>query len=120
MADDRQQPEIGKGLGFEAVVRSERRSNSPYRPPLRRLTVSMKMTLAAKIDAILKFSIVVSVVLASCSVGYYYLVHLPQRDVQFEPQRVHGSHGLSDLMPALRLLVQGPATREAHSASRAR
>jgi cell division septation protein DedD len=48
----------------------------------------MKMTMAAKIDAILKFSIVVSVVLASCSVGYYYLVHLPQRDVQFEPQRV--------------------------------
>jgi len=49
---------------------------------------SIKMTLASKIDAILKFSIVVSVVFASCSVGYYYLVHLPQRDVQFQPERV--------------------------------
>jgi len=45
----------------------------------------MKMTLASKIDAILKVSIVVSVVFVSCSVGYYYLVYLPQRD---EPQRV--------------------------------
>src|SRR4051812_16559192 len=48
----------------------------------------MKMTLASKIDGILKVSTVVSVVFASCSIGYYYLVHLPQRDVQFEPQRV--------------------------------
>ena len=48
----------------------------------------MKLTLAAKIDAILKLSIVASVLLASSSVGYYYLVHLPQRDVQFEPERV--------------------------------
>jgi hypothetical protein len=29
MADGRQQSEIGKGLGFEAVARSERRFNSP-------------------------------------------------------------------------------------------
>src|SRR5205823_6285546 len=49
---------------------------------------SQRITLAAKIDAILKRSIVVSVVFASCSAGYYYLVHLPQRDVRFEPQRV--------------------------------
>jgi hypothetical protein len=28
------------------------------------------------------------VLLASCGAGYYYLVYLPQRDVQFEPQRV--------------------------------
>src|SRR5437764_14716007 len=48
----------------------------------------MKMTLASKIDSSLKVSTVVSVVFASCSVGYYYLVHLPQRDVRFEPQRV--------------------------------
>ena len=47
----------------------------------------MKLTLAAKILTH-KFSIVVSVLLGSCSVGYYYLVYLPQRDVQFEPQRV--------------------------------
>jgi hypothetical protein len=43
---------------------------------------------AAKIGAILKFSIIGSVLLGSCSVGYYHLVYLPQRDVQFEPQRV--------------------------------
>ena len=29
MADGRRQPEIGKGLGFEAGARSERRFNSP-------------------------------------------------------------------------------------------
>jgi hypothetical protein len=46
----------------------------------------MKMTLASKIDGILKVSIVVSVVFASCSVGYYYLVHLPRRNVQIAPQ----------------------------------
>jgi hypothetical protein len=44
-----------------------------------------ELTLGGKIDAILKLSVVVSVLLASSSVGYYYLVHLPQRD---EPQRV--------------------------------
>jgi hypothetical protein len=50
-------------------------------------TASMKLTLAAKIDAILKRSIVASVLLASSGPGYYYLVYLPQRDVQFQPQR---------------------------------
>jgi len=48
----------------------------------------MRLTLAAKIDAILKLSIVASVLLASSSVGYHYLVYVPQRDAQFEPQRV--------------------------------
>jgi hypothetical protein len=48
----------------------------------------MRLTLAAKIDAILKLSIVVSVLFASSSVGYHYLVYVPQRDAQFEPQRV--------------------------------
>src|SRR6516165_4009128 len=47
----------------------------------------MKLTWEAKILT-LKFSIVASVLLGSCSVGYCYLVYLPQRDVQFEPQRV--------------------------------
>jgi hypothetical protein len=46
------------------------------------------LTLAAKIDAILKLSIVASLWMASSSVGYYYLVYLPHRDLQFEPQRV--------------------------------
>ncbi len=48
----------------------------------------MRLMLAAKIDAILKLSIVTSVLLASSSVGYHYLVYLPLRDAQFEPQRV--------------------------------
>jgi SPOR domain len=47
-----------------------------------------RLTLAGKIDAILKLSVVASVLLASSSVGYYYLVHLPHRDAQFEPERV--------------------------------
>jgi hypothetical protein len=47
----------------------------------------MKLTLAAELDPILK-SIVASVLLASCGIGYYYLVYLPQQDLQFEPQRV--------------------------------
>jgi hypothetical protein len=47
-----------------------------------------RSTLAGKIDAILKLSVVASVLLASSSVGYYYLVHLPHQDAQFEPERV--------------------------------
>jgi hypothetical protein len=50
-------------------------------------TTAKRLTLAGKIDAILKLSVVVSVLLASSSVGYYYLVHLPHRDAQFEPER---------------------------------
>jgi hypothetical protein len=46
------------------------------------------LTLARKIDAILKLSVVASVLLASSSVGYYYLVHLPHQEAQFEPERV--------------------------------
>ena len=51
-------------------------------------TTAKRLTLAGKIDAILKLSVVVSVLLASSSFGYYYLVHLPHRDAQFEPERV--------------------------------
>jgi hypothetical protein len=51
-------------------------------------TAAMRLTLAGKIDAILKLSVVAAVLLASSSVGYYYLVHLPHRDAQFEPERV--------------------------------
>ena len=43
-------------------------------------TTAKRLTLAGKIDAILKLSVVVSVLLASSSVGYYYLVHLPHRE----------------------------------------
>jgi hypothetical protein len=41
-----------------------------------------------KSDAILKRSVVASVMLASFPVGYYYLVHLPRQDAQLEPERV--------------------------------
>jgi hypothetical protein len=51
-------------------------------------TTAKRLTLAAKIDAILKLSVVISVLLASSSVGYYYLVHLPHRHAQFEPEQV--------------------------------
>jgi hypothetical protein len=51
-------------------------------------TAAMRSTLAGKIDAILKLSVVAAVLLASSSVGYYYLVHLPHRDAQFEPEQV--------------------------------
>jgi hypothetical protein len=44
--------------------------------------------LAGKIDAILKLTVVASMLFASSSVGYYYLVHLPRREAQFEPERV--------------------------------
>jgi hypothetical protein len=43
--------------------------------------------LAGKIDAVLKLSIVASVLFASSSVGYYYLSYLPHRDARFEPAR---------------------------------
>jgi len=47
-----------------------------------------RSTLAGKIDAVLKLSVVASVLLASSSVGYYYLVQLPHQGAQFEPERV--------------------------------
>jgi cell division septation protein DedD len=54
-------------------------------------------------DAFLKLSVVVSVLLASSSVGYYYLVHLPHRDAQFEPERV---------LERLRAVAQARAEQE--------
>jgi hypothetical protein len=51
-------------------------------------TAAKRLTSTAKNNAILKISIPASVLLASSVVGYYYLVYLPQREVQFEPQRV--------------------------------
>jgi hypothetical protein len=46
------------------------------------------LTLARKIDALLKRSVVASVFLASFPAGYYYLVHLPRQDAQLESERV--------------------------------
>ena len=42
--------------------------------------------MAIKIDAVLKVSIAASILLASSSVGFYYLAYLPHRDA--EPERV--------------------------------
>ncbi len=43
--------------------------------------------MATKLDALLKLSIIAGVLFASASVGYYFLVYLPQRDAQFDAQR---------------------------------
>jgi hypothetical protein len=59
--------------------------------------------LAGKIDAFLKLTVVASVLFVSSSVGYYYLVHLPHRDAQFEPERV---------LERLRAAAQKRAQRE--------
>jgi hypothetical protein len=59
--------------------------------------------LAGKIDAILKLSIVASVLFASSSVGYYYLSYLPHRDARFEPARA---------LEQLRAAAQKRAERE--------
>ena len=53
------------------------------KPPKR-----VRLKLARKIDAILKRSVVASVLGASSPVGYYYLVHLPRQDAQLEAERV--------------------------------
>jgi hypothetical protein len=58
------------------------------RPTSVEQTAAIRLTLARKTEAILKLSVVAAVLLASSSVGYYYLVHLPHRDAQFEPERV--------------------------------
>jgi hypothetical protein len=51
-------------------------------------TAANRLTLAAKNNPILSIIIVASVLSASSDVAYYYLVYLPQREIQFEPQRV--------------------------------
>jgi hypothetical protein len=38
--------------------------------------------LAARIDALLKLSVIASLLLASSSVAYYYAIYLPQRDAE--------------------------------------
>jgi len=40
------------------------------------------------LDALLKLSVIVAVLFASVSVGYYYLVYLPQRNAQLDAQRI--------------------------------
>jgi len=43
--------------------------------------------LAAKINALLKLSVIASLLLASSGVGYYYGVYLPGRDAQLDEER---------------------------------
>ena len=64
---------------MEPIVARLRSGHDPRRSPF--------VPIAAK-RLTFKLSIVASVLLASCGVGYYYLVYLPQRDAQFQPERV--------------------------------
>ena len=43
--------------------------------------------MAAKIDALLKLSVIASLSLASSGIGYYYAVYLPRRDAELENER---------------------------------
>jgi len=40
-----------------------------------------------KLDAVLKVSIIAAALLGSCSIAYYYLAYLPQRDAQLDLER---------------------------------
>jgi hypothetical protein len=72
----------------ESQGRSRRSPSIRPNPPPGPIATAKRLTLAGKIYAILKLSVVASVLLGSSSVGYYYLVHLPHRVAQFEPERV--------------------------------
>jgi hypothetical protein len=43
--------------------------------------------LAASVNLVLKLSVIVSLLLASSGVGYYYAVYLPRRDAQLDSER---------------------------------
>ena len=43
--------------------------------------------MAGRLDALLKLNIVAAAMFASGSVGYYYLMYLPQRDAQLDAER---------------------------------
>src|SRR5215468_1270265 len=64
---------------MEPIIARLRSGHDPRRSPF--------VPIAAK-RLTFKLSVVASVLLASCGVGYYYLVYLPQRDAQFQPERV--------------------------------
>ena len=44
--------------------------------------------MAAKLDTLLKLSVIASLLLAASGVGYYYAVYLPRRDAQRDEARV--------------------------------
>ena len=72
---------------MEPIIARLRSGHDHRRSPFA-ATAAKRVTLRAKNNAILKLSVVASVLLASSGAGYYYFVYLPQREVQFEPQRV--------------------------------
>jgi hypothetical protein len=41
-----------------------------------------------KLDALLKVSVIAGVLFASASIGYYFSVYLPHRDLQLDAQRI--------------------------------
>ena len=43
--------------------------------------------MAASINALLKLSIIASLLIGSCGVAYYYAIYLPRRDVQLDEER---------------------------------
>jgi len=53
-----------------------------------------------KLDAIFKLSIIGSVILASLSVGYYYVLYLPHRDAQLDIERKMERARADDLLHA--------------------
>ena len=59
--------------------------------------------MAARIDALFKFSVIVALLLAASGVGYYYGVYLPRRDAQLDQERA---------LEQARTEVEKRATRE--------
>jgi hypothetical protein len=76
---------------------------------------------AGKIDALLKVCIVLSVLLVSSSVGYYYLVYLPARDAQIDFERALENARIDAAKRAEqeRTLLQQQAIEQRQSAERA-
>lgn len=52
--------------------------------------------MAAKIDAVLKLSIIASLLLASSGIGYYYAVYLPRRDAQLDNELLEKIRAYAD------------------------
>jgi hypothetical protein len=52
--------------------------------------------MAGKIDALLKLSIVVAVLLASSSVAYYHLIYLPERDARIDAAKAAAEQRRAD------------------------
>jgi hypothetical protein len=58
--------------------------HAAFLPSLTDISCVGRFALAAKIDGVLKLSIIASLLLASSGVGYYYAVYLPGRDAQLD------------------------------------